>query len=44
MARTGEEFANYFMNIKNLTDGHRTKFTDLLRDAVPGRMDDADRK
>lgn len=39
-----KEFANYFMNIKNRTDGHRTKFTDLLKDAVLGRMDDADRK
>jgi hypothetical protein len=39
-----KEFANYFMNIKNRTDGHRTKFTDLLRDAVLGRMTDADRK
>jgi hypothetical protein len=39
-----KEFANYFMNIKNRADKHRTKFTDLLRDAVFGRMDDADRK
>jgi hypothetical protein len=39
-----KEFANYFMNIKNRTDGHRTKFTDLLREAVLGRMTDADRK
>jgi hypothetical protein len=39
-----KEFASYFMNIKNRTDGHRTKFTDLLRDAVLGRMTDADRK
>ena len=39
-----KEFSNYFMNIKNRTDEHRTKFTDLLRDAVLGRMTDADRK
>jgi hypothetical protein len=39
-----KEFANYFMNIKNRTDWHRTKFTDLLKDAVLGRMDAADRK
>jgi hypothetical protein len=39
-----KEFANYFMNIKNRTDEHRTKFTDLLRDAVLGRMTDSDRK
>jgi hypothetical protein len=39
-----KEFANYFMNIKNRTDGRRTKFMDLLKDAVLGRMEDADRK
>jgi hypothetical protein len=39
-----KEFANYFMNIKNRTDRHRTKFMDLLKDAVLGRMEDADRK
>jgi hypothetical protein len=39
-----KEFANYFMNIKNRKDGQRTKFTDLLRDAVLGRMTDSDRK
>jgi hypothetical protein len=27
-------FAVYFMNIKNRTDEHRTKFMDLLKDAV----------
>jgi hypothetical protein len=39
-----KEFAVYFMNIKNRTDGRRTKFMDLLRDAVLKRMEDADRK
>jgi RNA polymerase-interacting CarD/CdnL/TRCF family regulator len=39
-----KEFANYFMNIKNRVDGHRTKFMDLLKDAVLERMEDADRK
>jgi hypothetical protein len=39
-----KEFANYFMNIKNRTDDRRTKFMDLLKDAVLGRMEDADRK
>jgi hypothetical protein len=39
-----KEFANYFMNIKNRTDGRRTKFTDLLKDAVLERMAEADRK
>jgi hypothetical protein len=39
-----KEFANYFMNIKNRTDGHRAKFIDLLKDAVLERMEDADRK
>jgi hypothetical protein len=39
-----KEFANYFMNIKNRTDGHRAKFMDLLKDAVLERMEDADRK
>jgi hypothetical protein len=39
-----KEFANYFMNIKNRKDGQRTKFTDLLRDAVLGRMTGSDRK
>ncbi|MDR0349266.1 MAG: RteC domain-containing protein [Tannerella sp.] len=39
-----KEFANYFMNIKHRMDGHRTKFMDLLRDAVLERMEDADRK
>jgi hypothetical protein len=34
-----KEFANYFMNIKNRTDGHRTKFMDLLKNAVLGRME-----
>lgn len=39
-----KEFACYFMNIKNRTDGRRTKFTDLLRNAVLERMIDSDRK
>jgi hypothetical protein len=39
-----KEFAVYFMNIKHRTDGHRTKFMDLLKDAVLERMKDADRK
>ncbi|MDR2773472.1 MAG: RteC domain-containing protein [Tannerella sp.] len=39
-----KEFANYFMNIKNRTDGCRTKFMDLLKDAVLGRMEESDRK
>jgi hypothetical protein len=39
-----KEFANYFMNIKSRTNGRRTKFMDLLKDAVLGRMDNADRK
>jgi hypothetical protein len=39
-----KEFANYFMNIKNRKDEQRTKFTDLLRDAVLERMTDSDRK
>lgn len=39
-----KEFSNYFMNIKNRTDEHRTKFMDLLKDAVLKRMEDADWK
>jgi hypothetical protein len=39
-----KEFVNYFMNIKNRTDGRRTKFMDLLKNAVLGRMEDTDRK
>jgi hypothetical protein len=39
-----KEFSNYFMHIKNRTDRHRTKFMDLLKDTVLGRMEDADRK
>ena len=38
------EYANYFMNIKNRTDEHRTKFTDLMRNVVLERMTEADRK
>jgi hypothetical protein len=39
-----KEFSNYFMNTKNRTDGKRTKFMDLLKDAVLGRMEESDRK
>jgi hypothetical protein len=39
-----KEFANYFMNIKNRKDEHRTKFTDLMRNSVLERMEEADRK
>jgi hypothetical protein len=39
-----KEFSNYFMNVKNRKDGSRTKFTDLLRDALLGRMTDSDLK
>ncbi|KAA6318089.1 hypothetical protein EZS27_031853 [termite gut metagenome] len=39
-----KEFANYFMNIKSRKDGCRTKFTNLLRDSVLGRMTETDRK
>jgi hypothetical protein len=39
-----KEFANYFMNIKNRTDKYRTKFMDLLRNAILGRMEASDRK
>jgi hypothetical protein len=39
-----KEFAGYFMSIKNRTDERRTKFTDLMCDALLERMDEADRK
>jgi hypothetical protein len=39
-----KEYANYFMNIKNRTDEHRTKFTDLMRGTVLDRMTESDRK
>jgi hypothetical protein len=39
-----KEFAVYFMNIKNRTNEHYTKFMDLLRNAVLERMTEADRK
>jgi hypothetical protein len=39
-----KEFANYFMDIKHRTDGRRTKFMDLLKDAVLERMEESDRK
>jgi hypothetical protein len=32
------------MNIKNRTDRKRAKFMDLMKDALLGRMNDADRK
>jgi hypothetical protein len=38
------EFANYFMNIKNRTDEKRTKFTDLMRNSVFERITESDRK
>jgi len=38
-----KEFANYFMNIKNRKDGRRTKFTDLMRNSLLVRMEEADR-
>ncbi|MDR2804565.1 MAG: RteC domain-containing protein [Dysgonamonadaceae bacterium] len=39
-----KEFSNYFMNIKNRTDGRRTKFLDKLKETLLKRMEDADRK
>jgi hypothetical protein len=39
-----KEFSNYFMNIKNRTDGHRTKFLDRLRATLLERIEDSDRK
>ncbi|MDR0713881.1 MAG: RteC domain-containing protein [Bacteroidales bacterium] len=39
-----KEFSNYFMNIKNRTDGHRTKFLDRLKVTLLKKMEDADRK
>jgi hypothetical protein len=39
-----KEFANYFMSIKNRTDENRTKFTDLMHDALLDRMTESDRK
>jgi hypothetical protein len=38
------EHASYFMNIKNRTDEKRTKFTDLMCDALLERMTESDRK
>jgi hypothetical protein len=38
------EYANYFMNIKSRTDRNRTKFTDILKDAIQERMNEADSK
>jgi hypothetical protein len=39
-----KEFSNYFMNIKHREDGNRTKFMDLLKEALLERMKEADRK
>ena len=39
-----KEFTNYFMNIKNRTDGKRTKFTDLMKESLTGRMIESDKK
>jgi hypothetical protein len=39
-----KEFSNYFMNIKNRTDGHRTKFLDRLKETLLKKMEDTDRK
>jgi hypothetical protein len=39
-----KEFANYFMNIKNRTDDCRTKFMNLMKDALLERMTESDRK
>jgi hypothetical protein len=33
-----KEFSNYFMNIKTRTDGKRTKFMDLMKEALLERM------
>ncbi|MDR1221252.1 MAG: RteC domain-containing protein [Tannerella sp.] len=38
------EHASYFMNIKNRMDENRTKFTDLMCDALLERMTESDRK
>jgi hypothetical protein len=38
------EHASYFMNIKNRTDEKRTKFTDLMCNALLERMAESDRK
>jgi hypothetical protein len=38
------EHASYFMNIKNRMDENRTKFADLIRDALLERMAESDRK
>jgi hypothetical protein len=39
-----KEFANYFMDIKRRKDDNRTKFMNLLKDAILERMEEADRK
>jgi hypothetical protein len=39
-----KESASYFMNIKKRTDEKRTKFTDLMCDALLERMTESDRK
>jgi hypothetical protein len=38
------ESASYFRNIKNRTDENRTKFADLMHDALLERMTESDRK
>jgi hypothetical protein len=38
-----KESASYFVNIKNRMDGKRTKFTDLMRNALLERMTESDR-
>jgi hypothetical protein len=39
-----KESARYFMNIKNRTDEKRTKFMNLMKDALLERMTESDRK
>ena len=39
-----KEYSNYFVNIKNQTDENRTKFADLMRDALLEEMTESDKK
>lgn len=39
-----KEFSNYFMNIKNRTDGKRTKFVDFMKDVTLEKITESDRK
>jgi hypothetical protein len=39
-----KEFANYFMNIKNRMDRKRTRFIDLMKEVLLGRMTESDKK